>query len=65
MTILTLLVALILIGLAFWGTRAICAAFSIPAPIATVVQVLLVVVVVIWLLQATGMWTSGPVFRVR
>jgi hypothetical protein len=65
MSIIALFVALILIGLAFWGVRAICAAFQIPAPIATVIQVVMVVVVVLWLLQTTGLLTSGPVFRLQ
>ncbi len=65
MSIITLLVALILIGLLFWASRAIGAAFSIPAPIMTVIQVFLVVIVVLWLLQAFGLMTAGPVLRLR
>jgi hypothetical protein len=65
MSIIGLLVALIIIGLLFWAVRAICAAFSIPAPVATVIQVVMVLIVVLWILQATGLLTSGPVFRVQ
>lgn len=65
MDIIGLLVALILIGLLFWGVRAIAAAFSIPPPIVTVIYVLLVIVVVLWLLQSIGGLSGGPVFRIR
>jgi hypothetical protein len=55
MTIISLLVFLIIIGLLFWAVRALSAAFSIPAPISTVIQVVLVVICVLWLLQMFGL----------
>jgi hypothetical protein len=61
MGILQLLVALILIGLLFWGVRTISAALSIPQPIVTVIYVVMVVVIVLWLLQALGGLSGGPV----
>ena len=54
MSLVSLLVALIIIGLVFWAVRALLAAFSIGDPIATVVYVLLVVFVVLWLVSAIG-----------
>lgn len=63
MTIVGLLVALILIGLLFWGVRAIVSAFAIPPPIATVVYVILVIIVVLWLLQSFGLVSGGPLLR--
>jgi hypothetical protein len=65
MSLIGLLVALILIGLAFWAVRAICAAFAVPPQIAVVIQVVLVIMVVLWLLQALGLWTGGPSIRVQ
>lgn len=65
MSILGLLVALILIGLLFWGVRAISAAFAIPAPITTVIYVVLVIIVVLWLLQSIGGLSGGPVIRLQ
>lgn len=65
MSIIGLLVALILIGLVFWAVRAIVGAFGIPAPIATVIYVVLVIVVVLWLLQSVGGLSGGPVLRLR
>jgi len=50
MSLLSLLVALIVICLVFWAVRALLAAFSIGDPIATVVYVLMVLIVVLWLL---------------
>jgi hypothetical protein len=60
MNLVSLLVALILIGLAFWAVRAIGGAFNIPAPVITVITVILVILVVLWLLGALGLSTGGP-----
>jgi hypothetical protein len=64
MSLLTLLIFLIVIGVMFWATRAICAAFSIPAPIVSVVQVILVILAVVWLLQQLGVG-GGPILRLN
>jgi hypothetical protein len=65
MSILSLLVALILIGLLFWGVRTISAAFAIPPPVTTVIYVLLVIVVIFWLLQSIGGISGGPVIQLK
>lgn len=65
MDLIGLFVVLVVIGLMFWAVRALMAAFKIPEPISTVVYVLLVIVVVLYLLQAFGLWSGGPVLRVR
>lgn len=63
MSIVGLLVFLILIGLAFWVIRTLIPALGIPAPIGTVLYVILVVIVVVYLLQVlTG---SGSFIRVQ
>ena len=54
MTLISLLVVLILVGLAFWAVRELSGSFGIPAPIVKVIQVLLVVLVVLWILRAVG-----------
>jgi uncharacterized membrane protein YwzB len=63
MTIIALVVFLILVGLAFWAVRALAGAFGIPAPIVTVIQVLIVLFAVIYLLNALGATSGGPVIR--
>ena len=63
MSLLSLLIVLIIIGVLFWAVRALSAAFGIPQPIVTVIYVLLVVFVLIWLLQTLG--AVGPVLRLR
>lgn len=63
MSIVSLLVALILVGLLFWAVRAIAAAFGIPQPIVTVVYVVLVIIVVLWLLQSLGGLSGGPILK--
>lgn len=64
MDLVSLLVGLVIICLVFWAARALMAAFGIGEPIATVVNVLLVVLVIAWL----ATWVTGAhlsVVRVR
>lgn len=49
--LIQLLIGLVVIGLMFWAVSALSGAFGIPAPIVTVIQVVLVIVVVIWLIS--------------
>jgi hypothetical protein len=65
MSLLSLLIALIIILVCFWAVRALLGAFSVGEPISTVVHVLLVLIVVFWLLSAFGLVGGGPVFRLR
>ena len=65
MSLIGLLVALVIVCLLFWAVRAILSAFSIGDPIATLVQVVLMVLVVLWLLSELGVLGSGPVLRLR
>lgn len=62
MDLISLIVFLIVIGLAFWIVRTLSGAFGIPAPIVTVIYVVLVVIVVLYLLQILG---AGPTLRLR
>lgn len=59
MSILTLLIALVIICLLWWAMNSLLAAFGIGNPIATVVKVIFVVLVVLWLVSLIG----GPVLR--
>lgn len=66
MNLISLLVFLIVIGIAFWAVRAISGAMAIPAPIVVVIQVILVVFALIWLLDATGLMGGNmPGFRIH
>lgn len=55
MTIIGLLVFLIILGVLFWAVRALSVAFGIPAPVVTVIYVLLVVIALLWVLSAFGL----------
>lgn len=55
MNLIGLLVMLIVIGLLFWGARAIMAAFAVPPQVQTIVTVLLVIVSVLYVLSAFGL----------
>lgn len=65
MSIIELLVFVVVLCLLVWGVRAILAAFSIGPPISTLVHVALVVIVVLWLLSALGLWSGGPSLNIR
>jgi hypothetical protein len=65
MSLIGLLVFLIIIGLVFWATHALAGAFGIPAPIVTVIQVVLVIIAVLYLLQVLGLWSGGPTIRLN
>ena len=65
MDILSLLVGLIIICLIWWAISAITGAFGLPAPIVTVIKVVFVIIVVLWLLSALGLWGGGPRFSIR
>jgi hypothetical protein len=53
--IISLLVALVIFGLVWWAATAILKAFGIGDPIATLVQVIIVIAAVLWLLQRFGL----------
>lgn len=65
MTLIGLLVFVLICCLVFWVVRTLASAFGLPAPIVAVVNVLLVVVAVLYLLSAFGLFSSGPVIRLR
>jgi hypothetical protein len=65
MDLISLLVLLIVIGLMFWAVRTLSGAFGIPAPIVTLIYVVMVVVVCLYVLQALGGLAGGPVLRIR
>lgn len=65
MSLISLLVAIVIICALVWAVRALMAAFGIGNPIATVVNVILVVLVLYWLLGQLGALGSGPVLRLR
>lgn len=52
--LLTLIVLLVVVGLAYWALHRLATAFGIPAPIVTVIDVILVVIVVFYLLRIFG-----------
>lgn len=65
MSIISLLVVLIVFCLVVWCVRMILSAFSIGDPIASIVQVIVVIVFILWLLQNLGFIGGGPVLHLR
>lgn len=63
MSLISLVVFLIIIGLIFWAVNALSGAFGIPSPIVIVIQVILVLIVIVYLLQMIG--AIGPVLRLN
>jgi hypothetical protein len=58
-TLISILLAIIVLGVLYWAIMKLAGVFGIPAPIVTVIQVLLVVVVVIWIVDQSGLLTGG------
>ncbi len=52
--LLTLLVLLVVLGVVYWAVHRLAAAFGIPAPIVTVVDVVLVIIGVFYVLSIFG-----------
>ncbi len=65
MNLIGLLVLLLLFCLIVWAVRSLLGAFGIGNPIATVVQVIIVLVFVLWLIQNLGLLEVGPIIRLR
>lgn len=63
MSLISLLVALVIVCLLWWAVTRILAAFGVGDPIATVVKVVFVVIVVLWLVSALGFSTGLPTLR--
>ena len=59
MSLVTILLALLLVCLLLWAARALLAAFAIEDPIRTVIYVIIVVLIVLWLIS--GASTGGAV----
>ena len=65
MSLISLIVFLVVVGLVFWVVKTLGATFGIPAQIITVIQVVLVVIVVLMLLQSLGVLSGSPVISIR
>lgn len=65
MNIVSLIVVLLIFCVVIWAVRALMSAFGIGDPIATVVQVLIALLVVLWIIQSLGVFGGGPVLRLR
>ncbi len=63
MSLIGLLVIIIVLGLAWWAVHRLAGAFGLPAPIVAILDVVLVVVFVIYLLDAFGLTPSLPRIR--
>jgi len=57
-----LLVGILIFGLIAYVVRWALAQFAVPAPVSTVVMILLLIVFVVWLLGVLGL--GGPVLRI-
>lgn len=64
MSLIGLLVVLLIVAVVLWAARALIAAFGVPAPIGTVIYVIIVLVCVLWIVGQLGVGV-GPVLRLR
>jgi uncharacterized membrane protein YwzB len=61
MNLVALLVGVLILCVVFWAIQRILSAFGVGDPIATVVQVLFVLIVIVWLLQQFNVFGGIPV----
>lgn len=59
---ISLIGVLIVAIIVLWAIGKLLPLLSLPEPIGTVVYVIVIVAVVLWLVQALGLW-SGPLLR--
>ncbi len=57
--VISLLVFLIVMGVVWWAATRLIAAFGIPEPVATVILVVIVLLMVLAVLDFTGILASG------
>ncbi len=60
-----LFVALILIALLVWAVPQLLAAIGVPANVATIIYVGMIVLIVLWLLSVLTGYASFPAVRLR
>jgi hypothetical protein len=61
MPLLNIVIALVLVGLALWLINNY---IPMAKPIKTLLNVVVIIFVVVWLLQSTGMWAQMSTYRV-
>jgi hypothetical protein len=59
--IVSIIVAVLLLALALWALRTLAPTIGLPAPVVTVLYVLVVCLFVLWLLGALGLLSGGMV----
>lgn len=62
MSLIALLIAVLVVCVVLWCVRMLLTAFGVGNPIATVVYVIIVLIALVWLLQAVG--GGGPGLRI-
>lgn len=63
MSLIGLLVVVLIACVVLWATRALLSAFAVPAPISTVVYVVVVLIVLLWVLSLVGLGVPGVRLR--
>jgi hypothetical protein len=58
MSIIGVLLAVLIVCVAIWATQKLCAAFSVPEPLATVLLVVVVLVCLLWFLGSTRIFSG-------
>ncbi len=65
MSLIELVAVFLVLCLVFWAISTLAGVFGIPPQVVVVLQVLLVILAVFYLLSAVGLWSGGPVLRLR
>lgn len=65
MSLISLVIIILILCVVYWCIMQIMGAFGVPAQIQTVVMVLFVLLAVLWIVSALGLFGSGPVINLR
>ena len=58
--LLSLLVAVVIFAIAVWGLKWLCDAFGMPAPVRWIVGAILIVILLAFVLDRTGLYHFHP-----
>lgn len=62
MSLVTLIVVLVIVGFVLWAIQTF---IPMDPKVKLLLQVVVVIILLLWVLQALGLFTAGPVIRLR
>lgn len=64
MSLISLLIALLIIAVVLWAARAILGVAGLGQPVTTIVYVIIVLLALLWFVQSVGLLGGSPSLRI-